>query len=541
LRFPHLRRLIFAVQRWNLMKAHHDKAATPRIAVIGAGVCGIGTAVLLARAGIRSFDIFEATRGVGGTWLQNRYPGASVDVHSLLYQYSFKNHHWKRSHPTQKELLAYLEETVSDYGLTRHLHLNTTVDQVAWDDGLHCYHLTTAAGDTKDYEIVVSAVGFLNVPNMPDWPGLDKFTGEVFHTAAWNNSADLTGKRVAIVGVGSSAAQIIPSIQPEVERLYVFQREPGWVLPRHSIEYTPTDLAKLASPRRRLIERFKAIARFESTYIGGPHYIVGSRSNKLAESVARNYIDTVFRDRPDLRAVVTPKYVFSGKRRVLSDEYYPSLLNDNVELVPWAVAGVTEKGVVDANGCEYGADALIIATGFTAWRYLARLRVLGRNGLNLHEVWRDGAFAFNGMTVPGFPNFYMLYGPNTNGGGAPSVHWLAEQQANSILRDIARMRKHGYAYIDTKKTYTIYYNRWLQRRLRRTTWSQANNYMRNESGRLVTQFHGSMTLHWILMRVLQPLGTFGVKGATSGASSSPNGLPGAGTSHLGPEDASIEL
>ena len=485
--------------------------ATPRIAIIGAGVCGIGAAARLARAGIRSFQIFDSATRVGGTWNQNHYPGASVDVPSILYQYSFKNHHWRRTHATQVELLAYLEEVVADYGLARHLRLGTAVEQVAWDDGLNCYWLTTASGETQEFDIVVSAVGFLDVPNMPTWPGLEDFVGDVFHTAAWDHKVDLRGKRVAVVGVGSSATQVVPAIQPEVEHIYVFQREPGWVLPRMSHTYTPEELSHLAAPWRRKLERLKMIISYERSYVGGPVYVAGSKRNLEAECASREYIKEVFKDRPGLREAVTPSYVFSGKRRILSDDYYPSLLNDNVQLIACPVASATEKGIVDASGDEYAVDVIIIATGFTAWRYLAKLRVIGRSGIELHDVWDKGAFALNGMTVPGFPNFYMLYGPNTNGAGAISAHWIAEQGAIRILRDITRMRRNRYAFIDTRKSVTALYNHWLQQRLRATAWSQANNYMRAESGKIVTQFHGSMTLRWLLLHVLQPLGTYGIR------------------------------
>jgi cation diffusion facilitator CzcD-associated flavoprotein CzcO len=262
------------------------------------------------------------------------------------------------------------------------------------------------------------------------------------------------------------------------------------------------------------------IIKTELAYIGGPVYVAGSRRNKKAEAAARSYISSVFKDRPDLREAVTPKYAFSGKRRVLSDEYYPSLLNDNVELIPRPVSRVTEKGAVDVEGNEYDVDVLIIATGFTPWRYLAHLRVFGREGSDLHEVWREGAFAFVGMTVPGFPNFYMMYGPNTNGGGAISIQWLAEQGAAWVLRDIARMRRRRYTLIDTKQSHADRYNRWMQKRLQRTAWARANNYMRAESGRLVTQFHGSMTLHWLLLHILHPLGTFGERAQRAVGSSS---------------------
>jgi len=480
----------------------------PRVAIIGAGISGIAMAVKLARAGMTNFAIFESADGLGGTWRANTYPGCSVDVPSPLYQYSFNNVNWKRTHPNQDEILDYLTETSKRFGLTPHYRFDTEVEAIRWDERIHRYRLS-AGGIEEEFDIVVSAVGFLVEPNVPAWPGLEDFRGIRFHTARWDHGVDLRDKRVAVVGVGSTSVQVVPAIQPLVDHLYVFQREPGWVVPRNGRDYTAGEMRTYSSPLRRRLRRLKLILQTEGRYVGGPHYIEGCRRHRRLEAAALEYIRSVFRDRPDLEDAVTPRYPFSGKRRVLSDNFYPTLLKDNVELVPRPVARVTERGLVDDRGTEYKVDVIITSTGFTTSQYLARLKVYGRSGRELHDVWKDEPYALLGLTVPGFPNFYMMYGPNTNGSGAPGFHWIAQQEAAAIMRDLRRMVRHGYTALQTKPRYAQAYDDWMQKRLRRTTWNSSNNYTKNKAGRIVTQIHTSATLRWLLLRILPRFGNYG--------------------------------
>jgi cation diffusion facilitator CzcD-associated flavoprotein CzcO len=312
-----------------------------------------------------------------------------------------------------------------------------------------------------------------------------------------------------VVGVGSTSVQIVPAIQPLAEQVLVFQREPGWVLPKGARDFSDEEFEKYRSPLRRKLVRWKMAIEAEWQFVTGPVYVAGNRRNRRAERAARDYINMVFKDRPDLRDAVTPNYPFSGKRRVLSDDYYESLLNDNVKLIPRAVTRVTEAGPVDVDGTEYPVDVLVIASGFKASAYLSRLGVFGTDGKDIQKVWSDGAFALAGMTVPGFPNFYIMYGPGTNGAGQISVNSLAENQSTWIINDIRRMERNGYTAIETRASVTDLYNRWLQKRLERTAWAKASNYMKGPSGKIVTQFHGGVTLYWLLLKVLRPLGSFG--------------------------------
>lgn len=487
----------------------HSAGSWPRVAIIGAGISGIAMAIRLVQSGMTNFDILESADGLGGTWRFNNYPGCSVDVPSPLYQYSFNNVNWKRTHPNHDEILQYLVDTSERFGLGPHYRFGAEVAAVRWDERIHRHVVSTVGGEDEEYDVVVSAVGFLAEPNIPAWPGLDTFEGVSFHTARWDHSVDLRGKRVAVVGVGSTSVQVVPAIQPLVERLYVFQREPGWVVPRNGRDYTDSELRTHASPLRRRLRRLKLLLQTEARYIGGPHYIEGCRRHRKLEAAALAYIKSAFRDRPDLEDAVTPRYPFSGKRRVLSDNFYPTLLKENVELVARPVAQVTPAGIVDRDGGEYPVDVIIASTGFTTSQYLARLKVYGRSGRELHEVWQDEPYAMLGLTVPGFPNFYMMYGPNTNGSGAPGFHWIAQQEAAAIVRDLRRMVRRGYTALQTKPHYAQAYNDWMQRRLRRTTWNSSNNYTKNMSGRIVTQIDISATLRWILLRLLPPLANYG--------------------------------
>ena len=266
---------------------HRPPDAHPRIAIIGAGVSGLALGAKLLRAGIGDFDIFEADSRLGGTWWQNQYPGAAVDVHSALYQFSFANHHWRRTHGLQHELLEYLENTAKRFGVDQHIRLNTKVESVHWDESHHRWRVYTA-DDEYTYSIVVAATGFLNDPNLPTWPGLSDFKGVKFHTSQWRpDTVDVTGKRVAVVGVGSTSVQIVPAIQPLAEQVLVFQREPGWVLPKGARDFSDEEFEKYRSPLRRRLMRWKMAIEIEWQFVTGPVYVAGNRRNRKAEQAAK--------------------------------------------------------------------------------------------------------------------------------------------------------------------------------------------------------------------------------------------------------------
>jgi cation diffusion facilitator CzcD-associated flavoprotein CzcO len=463
---------------------------TPRVAVVGAGFGGIATGVKLKRAGIHTFTIYESSLGVGGTWWDNTYPGAEVDVPSQLYCFSFKPHEWTRTHARQTELQKYLEETVDEFRLRPHLRLGVTVETATWDSG---WLLRLADGTVERFDVLVSAVGFLNVPRYPDWPGLVDFEGPAFHTARWEHEHDLTDKVVAVVGTGSSATQTVPAIQPIVQQLYVFQREPGWIVPKGERDLTDDERA----PRRR--ERWRQRYVLERSLWRGHLYRPGTKTNATREQFCRSFIDRQFADRPDLREAVTPKYPYPGKRPVVASTFYRALKQANVELVPRAVASVTRTGIVDAEGVVRPVDVIVMATGFQPANYLARLRVVGRDGRTLQEHWAGEPRAFLGITVPGFPNFFMLYGPGTNGG---EIVMMLESQAEYAVRAAKRLRRGRITEVEVRPRFEAAWHRWLQSKMRGTSWTMSKNYFKAPSGKVVTQWPYGNVLYRLLTKLL---------------------------------------
>ena len=474
-------------------------AGTPWVAIVGAGFGGIATGVKLKQAGIHTFTIYESSLGIGGTWWDNTYPGAEVDVGSYLYCFSFKSQAWNRTHARQPELQKYLEETVDEFGLRPHLRLDVTVERAAWDDDRNVWQVHLDDHAVHECHVLVSGVGFLNVPRYPSWPGLEDFEGPKFHTARWEHQHDLTGKVVAVVGTGSSGTQVVPAIQPIVKKLYVFQREPGWVMPKGERDLSDEERAILDKRWRGRQERWRQRYLLEKNLRGGRINRVGTKANKAREEVCRKYIAREFADRPDLREAVTPSYPYPGKRPVLATTFYPALKNENVELIPRAVSSVTRTGIVDTDEVERAVDVIVLATGFQPANYLARLPVVGRDGGTLQEYWAGEPHAYLGITVPGFPNFFMLYGPGTNGG---EIVIMLESQAEYALRAIKRMIRAGVSAIEVKPRFEAAWNRWLQAKMEGTSWTMTNNYFKSPTGKVVTQWPYGNLHYRLLTKIL---------------------------------------
>jgi cation diffusion facilitator CzcD-associated flavoprotein CzcO len=474
-------------------------AGTPRVVVVGAGFGGIAVGVKLKQAGITTFTIYESSLGVGGTWWDNTYPGAEVDVNSNLYCYSFKSQQWTRTHARQAELQKYLEATVDEFELRRHLQLGTRVESAAWDDERHRWTVTLDSGANDECHVLVSAVGFVNVPRYPDWPGLEEFAGPKFHTSRWEHHHDLTDKVVAVVGTGSTAAQIIPAIQPIVHTLYVFQREPGWVMPKGERDLSEGELRLFSKPWRRALDRAKLRIVIERTLWGGSMFRPGTKLNAEREQGCLAYIAHQFADRPDLREAVTPNYPFPGKRPILATTFYPALRKENVALVPSAVARVTPTGIVDADGVERRVDVIAMATGFQASDYLGRIRITGRGGKSLQDHWAGEPRAFLGIAVPQFPNFFMLYGPGTNGGELVST---LEAQAEYAVRAVKRLTRERVTAIEVKPLYEAIWYAWLQSKMEGTSWTMSKNYFTSATGKIVTQWPSGNMVYRYLTKLL---------------------------------------
>lgn len=472
---------------------------TPRIVIVGAGFGGIGLAVLLKKARVDTFTIYEQAEGPGGTWWYNRYPGAEVDTVSFVYSYPFKRHRWSRTHAKQPELLQYLNDTIDEFGVRAHLRCGVGVTSARWDESAHLYHLTLSSGETTWCHVLVGATGFLNIPKLPTWPGLDAFQGPTFHSSRWEPQHDLQGLTVAVVGTGSTGTQIVPELAPIVKRLYVFQREPGWIVAKDARDYSPKERAAMGVAWRYRWARAKWLTLAEVFYLRGAPFRRGSLFHSAGQRSALSHIDKQLRDRPDLKEAVTPNYPLWGKRLVFNSTFYPALKRDNVELVPNAVAAVTPTGILDEAGVERRIDVLVLATGFQTTNYLGTMEVRGSGGQTLQGFWQGEPRAFLGITVPTFPNFFMMYGPGTNGAVVLSMLMC---QAEYIARAVKRMQHQRVTAIEVKRSWADRYHVWLQARVNRTVWGSAHNYYRGPTGAIVTQWPFGPGLYGLMVRAL---------------------------------------
>jgi cation diffusion facilitator CzcD-associated flavoprotein CzcO len=483
-----------------------------RVAIIGAGLGGLAAAVKLRQRTTADFVIFEQSAGIGGTWRDNRYPGCEVDIHSHAYSYSFLKYEWPRTHATQPELLAYAEHVVKVFGLDAHLRLNTQVTSLTWEEPAARYVLSAGDGERHEFDAVISATGLLSVPRYPDWPGLASFAGVCFHTARWEPDHDLSGKTVAVVGTGSTSAQVVPAIAPRAGQLYVYQREPGWVEPKREREFTRRELwfyrhVPLAQRAHRAWLFFRAMRRFKG-------FDVNSKLQRQLREACLAFINRSVAD-PVTRDAVTPRYPWGCKRVVLASSFYDTLNRPNVELVPHEVTRVTPAGLVDATGAERPVDVLILSTGFQPTSFLAGIEVKGRDGRGIHDAWQQRPSAFLGITVAGFPNFFILYGPNTNGGGS-IIHQLerqAEVAANAVRRlERGTVFRRAVRSIDTRPRAQRRWVAWVDHRLATAASamdSGCHNYYHVTGGANVTQWPGTHLGYAVATRLLA---RFGLKG-----------------------------
>jgi cation diffusion facilitator CzcD-associated flavoprotein CzcO len=470
-----------------------------RVAIVGAGLGGVAMAVNLAKRGIDNFTVFEGSAGPGGTWWDNRYPGAECDVASHLYSYSFQLQDWSRSHARQPEIQRYVESVIDGHGLRGRMRFGAAVTRAVWDEDTHTYTVTLQDGHAEQFDAVVSAVGLLNVPRYPSWPGLDTFAGPAFHTSRWEQR-DLAGKRVAVVGAGSTAAQVVPALSKIVGTLLTFQREAVWVLPKGDHEFSRNELRRLKLPFAKRLARARILYRMDqlNRVASQPHRAAARRTQRACV----DYMDKVFAGRPDLKELLTPKYPVRCKRIIISSDFLPSLLKDNVKVIPRSVTHVTPQGIVDADGVEHLVDAIVLATGFQPWNFLANLEVIGKGNRSLHGVWGEEPEAFLGLTVPDFPNFFMMYGPNTNGG---VISFTLERQAEFIAKDLARLVKHSGTAIEVRKSFSVAFNRHLSRALRNVATWEANchNYYHSSTGKNVTQWPWTHLRYWMWTKLLR--------------------------------------
>jgi cation diffusion facilitator CzcD-associated flavoprotein CzcO len=463
-----------------------SNAGRRRVAVIGAGPGGICMSIKLRDAGIDDFVMFEKAPGIGGTWWHNTYPGAACDVPSALYSFSFEiKRDWSRPYATQREIRAYFEQIVEKYDLARHIRLGTGITSARWDEATTTWTLTTEHGEEHVADVVVSAIGMFNDLHVPDIEGLDDFDGTTFHSARWDHGHDLRGERVAVIGSAASAVQFVPEIAPLVEQLYVYQRTPNWVLPKIDDPYTPEELERLRTDPQAMLDARREVWDRLEPFITFEHPRVVAKS----EEFGRANIAVV--DDPATRAALTPNFPHGCKRPLVSNDWYPTFNRDNVELVTDRIARITNDGVVTTDGRARTVDTIVLATGFETTKYLSAVDVVGRGGRHIRDAWRDGAQAYLGMTTAGFPNLFMLYGPNTNNG---SILFMLECQVAYVMRLLDRMDADDLAWIDVRPEVMDDYNRSLQADMDAiTVWNaDCNGYYRGPTGRIVTQWPHNM-------------------------------------------------
>ena len=467
----------------------HTSTEHFRIAIVGSGFSGLGMAIRLRRDGIEDFVVLERAGDVGGTWRDNTYPGAACDVPSRLYSFSFaQNPEWSRSFSPQPEILDYLRDCAERHGVTAHVRFGAEVREAAWDEEARRWRLATAAGDLTA-DVLVSGAGGLSDPRLPEIEGLDRFEGRVFHSAAWDHDHDVTGERVAVVGTGASAIQIVPAIQPKVGHLDLYQRTPAWIVPR-------TDRALSAVERAlyRRVPRLQSLVR-GAIYWTRELYALGFTSRrglmKPVERMARELLRRQVPD-PDLRRRLTPSYDIGCKRILISSDFYPALAQPNAELVTSPIAEVRERAVVTADGAERPTDTIVFATGFQVTPPSIAERVRGRDGASLAAVWaRDGMQAHRGTTVAGFPNLFFLVGPNTGLGHTSIVH-VIESQIAYVIDALRTMEREGLAALQPTREAQARWNRRVQGDLEGTVWNDGGcaSWYLDEHGRNGTIWPG---------------------------------------------------
>jgi cation diffusion facilitator CzcD-associated flavoprotein CzcO len=464
------------------------------VAIIGAGFGGLCMAIQLQKAGIQSFSLFEKEPRLGGTWRDNTYPGAACDVPSHLYSFSFETKHdWSRKFAEQGEILGYLEHCADKYRVRERIRFGVAIESARFDEETGRWSLRTSTGEQVFARALVSACGQLNRPAVPDIPGRDRFQGRQFHSARWDGGYDPTGQRVALVGTGASAIQIVPRVAAQASRLTVFQRTPPWILLKPDRAYARWEQALLARlPWLQRLHRWLIYWRFESRFLA---FRKDSWLNRAAQRLALRHLEKCVAD-PRLRAALTPDYPAGCKRVLISDDYYQALGRDNVELVTQPIAEIVPDGVITGAGVHHAVDAIVYGTGFQSTDFLAPMRIVGRDGRELNQAWREGAEAFLGISVPGFPNLFILYGPNTNL-AHNSIIFMLEAQVRYVMGCLRALRDRGLRWMDLRAERLARYRDELRTRLPRVVWDAGcTSWYKTASGRNTNNWPGFTFEYW---------------------------------------------
>ena len=433
------------------------------VVVIGAGLSGVCAAIKLKEAGIDNFQVFEKASDVGGTWRDNRYPGVACDVPSHLYSYSFApNPEWSRWYAPGPEIWDYVKKCAADFGVYDQMTFDTTIEAADWK-GDH-WELRDQRGNRFQTKSIVSALGGLHTPNLPTFAGQDLFEGEQFHTTSWPEGLDLTGKKVAVVGTGATAVQIVPEIADQVDELFVFQRSPVWVGPKKDPEYTVEERAEFRSNPDAVKElRHALYEAWESSSVD--LHRAGTAVNTNAEQRAREQIKRSVSD-PEIASALTPNHNFTCKRATISNRYYATFDKDNVTLVCGEVDALTKTGLV-ASGQNYDVDVIVFATGFKAFNIANEIELTGVGGLPLTQAWQDRVTSFKTVMIHDFPNLFLMMGPN--GTGLHSALQTIEAQADFVVRVVQQLKREGIRSLNPRQELVDAFTRNVESRFEGTT------------------------------------------------------------------------
>jgi cation diffusion facilitator CzcD-associated flavoprotein CzcO len=461
--------------------------------VIGAGFAGLCMGIKLRQAGLR-FRILEKAGNVGGTWRDNTYPGCACDTQSHHYSLSFAtNPDWSRRYASQPEILAYLKKVARDHELLPTIHFGEHVTEAHYSDTDGLWHISTASGARYNARFLISCVGQLNHPADPDIPGLSRFKGARFHTARWDHRYNLRGKKVAVIGSGASAIQLIPPVAAQADQLHVFQRSPNWVVPRDDRTFSDTEKQRFRKfPLLARLYRYRIYWGWERSW---PEFLKGSRTaqrrtREISAGIAQKVTD------PTLAGKLTPDYPLGCKRILLADDFYPAMQRDNVELITQGIEKIDNKGLITDSGERYDVDCIITATGFKSHYFLKDIDLRGRNGLSLHDHWNGRPHAYLGICVPGFPNFFMSYGPNTNL-GHNSIVFMIECQARFIMNAVARASADGSKAIEVRDSAMTAHLAKLDRDMERTSWvGSCSSWYKNEDGQVINNWSTTTYRYW---------------------------------------------
>ncbi|MDO6442268.1 NAD(P)/FAD-dependent oxidoreductase [Marinobacter sp. 2_MG-2023] len=463
-----------------------NSSTQPSIIIIGTGFGGLGMAIQLKKAGFERVTLLEKDSHVGGTWRDNTYPGAACDVQSHFYSYSFEpKHDWSRKFGLQHELLGYMEHCVEKYGLGNQIRFNCEVAEATFDESLNLWSLRLTSGETLEAQVVITATGQLNQPAWPDIKGMNDFEGTCFHSARWDHVYDLTDKRVAVIGTGASAIQFVPEIAGKVQSLSLFQRSAAWVLPKADRPFKRWEQTLF-----KVIPIWDRLYRYLIYWKNESRGLAFTRFSRLLDIFARQAKTeaTKYVSDPEKLKHIIPDYQIGCKRILISNDWYPAINRPNLDLVTDPIEKIDSTGVQTRSGDHYPVDAIIFGTGFRASEFLSPIRVTGRGGKTLNEAWQDGAVAFKGITVSGFPNLFMLYGPNTNL-AHNSILYMLESQFNYVLDCLKVLQKYPGAAMDVRKDRQERYSSVVQQGLEGSVWSSGCNSWYLDA-------NGKNTLNW---------------------------------------------